>query len=120
MVLPSITLRAKIHKRYFLHVFYVLEHCLRNAAGQRLLFTQFFSRRAARRDLARHECVIPHELAAFRRCMRTLFSHVHVVLVLVSVPHEVRNYAVPPDHFLSEISFSHTCNIPNLKEKKNQ
>ena len=31
-----------------------------------------------------------------------------------SVPSKVRNCAEPPDHLRSEISFSRTCNIPNL------
>ena len=33
---------------------------------------------------------------------------------------EVRNCAVPPDHSRTEISFSRTCNIPNLEAKKHQ
>jgi len=33
---------------------------------------------------------------------------------VISGPTKVRNCAVPPDHLRSEISFSRTCNIPNL------
>jgi len=34
--------------------------------------------------------------------------------VITNFPSKVRNNAVPPDHFRSEISLSHTCNTPNL------
>ena len=34
--------------------------------------------------------------------------------VITNFPSKVRNNAVPPDHLRSEISLSHTCNIPNL------
>ena len=35
-------------------------------------------------------------------------------ILLNSVPSKVCNCAVPPDHLCSEISFLHTCNIPNF------
>jgi len=33
------------------------------------------------------------------------------LMIMISVPSKVRNYA---DHLRSEMSFSRTCNIPNL------